>query len=82
MNTTTSKFKHEIWRYFLSYLLTPDLNSLISIVIILFFFVSMFERFLGNACVAILFFSSNILVNFFIGSFYEGSYYSKIIIYS
>ena len=72
INTTNKKLKHEIWRYFFSYLLTRDLNDLISMVIILFFFVSMFERFLGNAVVAILYFSSNILVNFFIGSFFTG----------
>ena len=70
-NSTPSE-RHQIWRYFFSYLLTPNLNYLISLVIIMFFFVSLFERFLGNSSVAIIFFASNILVNFFLGSCFEG----------
>lgn len=77
LNNTTTQLKHQIWRYFVCYLLTPDLSSLITLVIIMFFFVTMFERFMGNICIAVVFFASNILVNFFMGALFEGNSINK-----
>jgi hypothetical protein len=74
LNNSTPSLKHQIWRYFLSFLLTPDLNYLITLVIIMFFFVSMFERFMGNLCSGIVFFATNILYNFFAMAVFEGTF--------
>lgn len=73
--TSDSSKKQQVWRYFTAIFLTQDLNTLVTIIVILFFFVSLFERFMGNLCVAIVFFCSSVVMNFFIGSFYSVDFF-------
>lgn len=69
----TKQLRQQVWRYFTSIFLCSDINSLIILVIYLFFFVSLFQRFMGNMCVAIAFFGSNIVFNFFLISCFKGN---------
>jgi membrane associated rhomboid family serine protease len=67
IDTRTPTTKKEIWRYFTCLLLTPNLNTIISFCIIIIFFISFFERFMGMTQTALIFICSSLLINFFIG---------------
>ena len=82
INTSTRMKRTEMWRYFSAILLTKDLDHLFSVVVFLFFFVSVFERFMGQFCVAICFLFSAILCNFFVGAVIKGNFILKYTQYS
>lgn len=67
IDTRSSTTHREIWRYFTALLLTPNLNTIISFSIIIIFFISFFERFMGMSQTAMIFIFSSLLINFFVG---------------
>lgn len=69
IKTDTKTHREQMWRYFTSFLLTKDFSFLVYIVITLLFFVSLFQRFMGNICVTVIFFASNILSSLYYGAF-------------
>ena len=67
IDTTTKSKKMQLWRYLTSLLLSPNLSLLVTFLIIILFFLSFFERFMGSKQIALIFLLSNLLVNLLIG---------------